>query len=172
MKNTSLHAAALVITLVLSWITAVPALADKPEHAGKGKGHDKSGWHEKGKGQDKRASKDDDRARDRGRDSHFSERHRIVVHDYYQEQFQSRQRCPPGLAKKRNGCLPPGQAKKWKYGKPLPQSVVFYDLPPQLVVQLPRAPEGYRYVRVAADILLIAVGTAIVIDAIEDLGRM
>jgi hypothetical protein len=49
---------------------------------------------------------------------------------------------------------------------------VYYDLPPQLVVRLPRAPDGYRYVRVAADILLIAVGTAIVIDAIEDLGRM
>jgi len=33
-------------------------------------------------------------------------------------------------------------------------------------------PAGHRYVRVAADILLIAVGTAMVVDAIEDLGKM
>ncbi|RWR53174.1 excinuclease ABC subunit A [Sinirhodobacter ferrireducens] len=24
--------------------------------------------------------------------------------------------CPPGLAKKNNGCMPPGQAKKWQRG--------------------------------------------------------
>jgi Ni/Co efflux regulator RcnB len=32
-------------------------------------------------------------------------------------------------------------------------------------------PAGHRYVRVAADILLIAVGTGMVVDAIEDIGR-
>ena len=31
---------------------------------------------------------------------------------------------------------------------------------------------GYRYVRVASDILMIAAGTGMVADAIEDLGRM
>lgn len=25
--------------------------------------------------------------------------------------------CPPGLAKKHNGCMPPGQAKKWQRGE-------------------------------------------------------
>ncbi len=32
-------------------------------------------------------------------------------------------------------------------------------------------PLGYRYVRVAGDILLIATGTSMVMDAIMDLGR-
>ncbi len=32
-------------------------------------------------------------------------------------------------------------------------------------------PAGYKYVRVANDILLIAIGTSIVVDAIEDLMR-
>jgi hypothetical protein len=172
MKPSKLYAATLAILVAVSGIAAGPAYADKPEHAGKGKGHDKSSRHDKGKGHEGKDSKRDDRGPDRGRGSHFSEPQRIVVHEYYDEQFQSRKGCPPGLAKKRNGCMPPGQAKKWKYGKPLPREVVYYDLPPQLVVRLPRAPHGYRYVRVAADILLIAVGTAIVIDAIEDLGRM
>lgn len=172
MNRSNVHAALLAISIAISGIAAGPAYADKPEHAGKGKGHDKSSRHDKGKGHDGKDSKHDDQGRDRGRGSHFSEPQRIVVHEYYEEQFQSRKRCPPGLAKKRNGCMPPGQAKKWKYGKPLPPSVVYYELPPQLVIRLPPAPRGQRYVRVAGDILLIAVGTAIVVDAIEDLGRM
>ena len=52
------------------------------------------------------------------------------------------------------------------------RDVIFHDLPPALVVELGRPPAGHRFVRVASDILLIAVGTGMVIDAIEDLGRM
>jgi Ni/Co efflux regulator RcnB len=33
-------------------------------------------------------------------------------------------------------------------------------------------PEGHKFVRVASDILLIAIGTSLVVDAIEDLGRL
>jgi Ni/Co efflux regulator RcnB len=68
--------------------------------------------------------------------------------------------------------MPPGQAKKWRVGQPLPSDVIFYDLPPQLVVSLGTPPAGHRFVRVASDILLIAVGTGMVLDAIEDLGAM
>jgi Ni/Co efflux regulator RcnB len=68
--------------------------------------------------------------------------------------------------------MPPGQAKKWSVGRPLPREVIYYDVPSTLVVQFDRPPAGYRYVRVAGDILLIAVGTRMVIDAIQDLGRM
>ena len=99
----------------------------------------------------------------------FGDRQRTVVHDYYGRDRESGF-CPPGLAKKHNGCMPPGQAKKWRVGAPLPRDVVYYDLPPRLVVQLGVPPAGHRYVRVAADILLIAVGTGMVIDAIDDLG--
>ena len=56
-------------------------------------------------------------------------------------------------------------------GQPLPVGVVYYDLPPTLSVQLGVPPAGHRFVRVAADILLIAIGTGMVVDAIEDLGR-
>ena len=81
--------------------------------------------------------------------------------------------CPPGLAKKHNGCLPPGQAKKrWTIGRPLPREVIFYNLPPTLVVELGVPPPGYRFVRVANDLLLIAIGTGMVLDAVTDLGRL
>lgn len=102
---------------------------------------------------------------------YFSDQHRSAIHDYYSAQI-SRGFCPPGLAKKQNGCMPPGQAKKWTIGRPLPRDVIFYDLPRPLLDRLDRVPTGYRYVRVATDILLIAIGTGMVIDAIEDLGRM
>ena len=38
--------------------------------------------------------------------------------------------CPPGLAKKHNGCLPPGQAKaRWRVGQRLPAAYQNYDVP-------------------------------------------
>jgi Ni/Co efflux regulator RcnB len=101
----------------------------------------------------------------------FDTRQQTVVREYYGKEFKVGH-CPPGLAKKKNGCMPPGQAKKWRRGAPLPRDVVFYDLPPKLVVEIGLPPAGHRYVRVANDILLIAVGTGMVLDAIEDLNRM
>lgn len=105
---------------------------------------------------------------------HFEDQHRVAVRQYfgehYGEQYRGR-RCPPGLAKKQNGCMPPGLAKKWQIGRPLPGNVIYYDVPPPLVMQIGLPPAGHRYVRVAGDILLIAIGTGMVLDAIHDLGR-
>ena len=53
-----------------------------------------------------------------------------------------------------------------------PRDVIFYDLPHVLLQQLGNPGPDYRYVRVAADILLIAMGTGMVIDAIQDLSGM
>ena len=156
------HIYAIVIGALLA---APPALADKPEWAGKGKGHDKSEWRGKGKGHEGR----DHRGERGGR--HFGEEQRVIVYDYYGESFRSG-RCPPGLAKKNNGCMPPGQAKKWRVGRPLPHDVIYYEPPRELIVRLGPPPAGHRYVRVAADILLITVGSAMVVDAIQDLGRV
>ena len=80
-------------------------------------------------------------------------------------------RRPSGEKRAKNGCLPPGQAKKWRKGAPLPAGVVYYDVPRSVVLTLGVPPAGYKYVRVAADILMIAVGTSMVIDAVEDLMR-
>ena len=102
----------------------------------------------------------------------FDEAQHAAVRGWYGKEIEAGH-CPPGLAKKHNGCLPPGQAKKrWTLGRPLPREVIFYDLPPPLVVELGVPPAGYRYARVANDVLLIAIGTGMVSDAITDLGRM
>ena len=103
--------------------------------------------------------------------SYFADPQRVVVREYYEPRMKAG-KCPPGLKKKDNGCLPPGQAKNWRRGQPLPVEVVYYPVPQAVQVRLGTPPAGHRFVRVASDILLIAIGTSMVIDAIEDLGRL
>jgi hypothetical protein len=86
---------------------AAPAVA-KPPHA-KGKGHNAERVDERG---------------------------RLVDREYrrgYQDRIggyaQRAQGCPPGLAKKNNGCLPPGQAKKLGVGDRLPSYLGGYNVP-------------------------------------------
>ena len=67
--------------------------------------------------------------------------------------------------------MPPGQAKKWQMGQPLPREVVYYSVPQPLLVRIGPPPSGYRYVRVADDILMISIGTKMVVDAIQNLSR-
>ena len=155
---------ALVITLLLAF--SLPALADKPSWAGN------KGNNSKNNKKDKANSSSHDKYSDVvNLNVYFNNEQRKVIRNYYQEEYH-RGHCPPGLAKKNNGCMPPGQAKKWKKGYPLPRDVVYYDLPSALVVQLGRPSKGNRYVRVANDVLLMAVGTGMIVDAIQDISSM
>jgi len=100
------------------------------------------------------------------------DRDRNTTYSYYRTEYAAG-RCPPGLAKKGNGCMPPGQAKKqWELGRPLPMDVYYEPLPVVLVRQLSPAPAGYQYVRVANDILMMVIGTRLIAGAVADLGSM
>lgn len=161
---------ALAVAAVLG-LGAAPAFADKPSGAGHGNG--KSGKSEKSyKEKNHKKSDDERREWEHKHGKHFRDHDREVAHNYYRNAYHKSKHCPPGLAKKHNGCMPPGQAKKWHYGRPLPREVIFYEVPRALVIELPPPPSGYRYVRVASDILMIAVGTGMVVDAITDLGAL
>lgn len=81
--------------------------------------------------------------------------------------FSAGKFCPPGLAAKNNGCLPPGIAKRYTIGETLPEGVSYelitdleqYDLLP---------PDGeWLYYLVDGDILKIADDMFTVIDAFE-----
>ena len=74
--------------------------------------------------------------------AYFDDRNRNAVQTYYASAGQGGKGCPPGLAKKNNGCMPPGQAKKWHVGQPLPATVVTYPVPHQIVIGLPPVPSG------------------------------
>ena len=95
-----------ILVFALAGLLAVgPAFAEKPSWAGQ-KGEKGS----KGQRSEQSEGRDEARGRDT-RVAHFADPHRSAVRDYYGSQFQSG-RCPPGLAKKHNGCMPSGQAKK------------------------------------------------------------
>lgn len=153
-----------ILALAIAGIlAATPALADK----NKGQGDDKkSNKHERN---EKHLNQADDQ-REVRKNTHFNDRQRTIIQDYYSRRVNSGD-CPPGLAKKNNGCMPPGQAKKWTVGQPLPRDLIFHNLPREVEEQLGPPPSRQRYVRVANDILLIATGNGTVVDAIENWGN-
>jgi Ni/Co efflux regulator RcnB len=156
MQSTNFTRAVSIALLALG-LAATPAHAEKPDWAGKGKGHGKGASESKGASRQATQFRGDQQA---------------AVRDYYAAEFRNG-RCPPGLAKKHNGCMPPGQAAKhWRVGQPLPAVADRHAVPPQLIARIGPPPAGYEYVRVASDILMIAVGTRMVVDAISDLGRI
>jgi hypothetical protein len=79
--------------------------------------------------------------------------------------------CPPGLAKKHDGCLPPGQAKKIYrdavIGHRVPPNAV-YAIPQHMRATLPRAPYGYRYAVVNDQVVLVSRNN-MVVDIVRDI---
>jgi uncharacterized low-complexity protein len=99
----------------------------------------------------------------------FTKDDRAAARVYF-EGKHGKGKCPPGLAKKNNGCLPPGHAKKrYVVGQKLPKDVVFEEPPVELTVKIRPAPAGYRYVMLDGDLVKLAVGTMLVVDAIDGL---
>ena len=76
-----------------------------------------------------------------------------------------RRHCPPGLAKKNTGCLPPGIAKKYAIGQRLPDDIIWHPVSDDLRKLLKPVP-GYQYVQVDKDILLVGEATKKVVDAV------
>lgn len=101
----------------------------------------------------------------------FGEADREAARAYFAQKY-GKNNCPPGLAKKNNGCLPPGQAKKrYQVGQKLSRDVIYVDAPAELVVKLKPPLAGHKYVILDGDLVKLAVGTLLVVDAIEGLTR-
>ena len=134
------------LALALSLVDSIALFAQKPKE-------------QKGKSQDSQVT------------VLFSDTEREAARLYFVKEY-GRGNCPPGLAKKQNGCLPPGQAKKrYVVGHSLPQKIVVENLPVELSVRIRPAPPGYRYGILDGDLVKLAVGTMLVVDAIEGLVR-
>ena len=95
--------------------------------------------------------------------SFIKDHDRDVLARYLKE---NRKSCPPGLAKKRNGCLPPGQAKKYGRGDIIPEGVKLQTLPERILEELLRPPVGTAYARVDDNVYLINESTRKVIEAV------
>ena len=179
-----MRTASIAFIAILCAALALPALADNDKGKGQGNGQGQG----QGKGQGKgKADKDNDNDNDndrRGRAVIVTPNQQIVpyqqvviidrdrdrVRSYYRTEYAAG-RCPPGLAKKNNGCLPPGQVnKRWVIGQPLPPEIVYYPMPRELWTQLTPPPYGYEYVRVNDDIVLIAIATRVIAGLLGNLG--
>jgi len=162
--------ATLALGVLLASTCAFADKGEKGEKHGHGKKHDYYDDDRRHEYRREDYPRYDNRRDDISIQLYFGNNDRRIVNEYYAPEFRSGH-CPPGLAKKGNGCMPPGQAKKWRKGHALPQGIAYYDLPPDLVYRMPPPPRGHRYVRVGPDILLLSTGSGIVVDAIIDIGR-
>jgi Ni/Co efflux regulator RcnB len=191
--NTTYRGSRLLVLLLATVIGAAPALAQPPWAGGGGKGnggggedkhernarpsHDdrvESGHGKGGKGGGKSHGGDDGAKGNHASGkpqpgAYFNDRSRDAVRTYYASAGHGGKGCPPGLAKKNNGCMPPGQAKKWDVGQPVPRGVTLYSVPQPVIVHLPPAPYGYRYARIGNDIVLVQQQNNIIVDIIVGL---
>ena len=165
----------LVALAIASLFIAGPAFAK--DHDNDGHGNDKHAQKQQDKAE-KRADKDREKAqkqaakrerRDIKPGTYFNDQHRTFARQYYSEHYGRGHNCPPGLAKKNNGCMPPGQARKWDVGQPIPRGVTVYSVPQPVLVHLPPAPYGYRYARIGGDIVLVQQQNNLIVDIIQGL---
>lgn len=147
---------AIINVVIAVVIASSAAFANKPDSPGNS-GKQKSDPQEK---TERAVQNQDDSAQ-----GYFND-HRITSIRNYYGKHPGAKDCPPGLAKKNNGCLPPGQAKKWRRGETLPPGVMYSDLPSALLAELGKIPKGQKVVIADDEVLLINVATRMVIDAL------
>ena len=167
-KN-SLRIVALAIASLLMAGSAI-AKKDGDDHD-KGGGKHSEKYEEKAeKRADKAAKKAEKQHReDIKQGAYFNDQQRILVREYYTTRYSNNKRCPPGLAKKNNGCLPPGQVQDLVVGQPVPKNVTVYQVAQPVIRKLPPAPVGYRYERIGGDIVLVQQENNIIVDIIKGL---
>ncbi len=140
-----------------------PAGKGKPEaHGSKSEKMDKHA----NKGENKKSEKMDhaDKSKiEKSKHAAIASEDMKLLRDFLKEDHAKN--CPPGLAKKENGCLPPGIAKKYTVGKPLPSGVNMSNLPASLLNKLHPA-AGHKYGKIDNDIVLISEATKKVVDAV------
>ncbi len=162
-----------IITLAIASLLMVGTAFAKNQ----GDEHEKGGGKHAQKHEDKtqkRADKAEKKAEKREREevkqgAYFNDQQRTVVRQYYTTTYSNTKRCPPGLAKKNNSCLPPGQVQDLVVGQPVPKNVTVYQVAQPVIRKLPAAPAGYRYERIGGDIVLVQQESNIVVDIIKGL---
>ncbi|MCB9987513.1 MAG: DUF1236 domain-containing protein [Rhodospirillales bacterium] len=82
---------------------------------------------------------------------------RIIIGDYLKAHYRPQ---------------PRGFNRPYLVGAPLPRDVMYQPLPRNVLVRLRPVPSGYEYVRVDNDILLMAVATHKIVDAVAILSRL
>lgn len=101
--------------------------------------------------------------------AYFNDQQRAHASQYYSTTYTNSKHCPPGLAKKNNGCMPPGQIQDLVVGQLIPANVKVFPVAQPVIQKLPFAPFSYRYERIGGNIVLVQPQTNIVVDVIKGL---
>jgi Ni/Co efflux regulator RcnB len=160
-----MRAVSVAFVSILCVAVAAPAFADNDKDKGHGHGH----------GGPKVERNDNDQGHDNGagapRQIMIIDRDRDTVRTYYRKEFAAGN-CSPGLAKKNNGCLPPGQANRaWAVGQSLPPDIISQPMPRELRTQLTPPPAGYEYARVDDNIVLMSTGNRTIAGMVGNIGN-
>ncbi|MCL2589798.1 MAG: RcnB family protein, partial [Betaproteobacteria bacterium] len=91
---------------------------------------------------------------------------------------QYRAAPPPRVTYRKMAPLPRGSyatyqqrpGRSWRMGRSLPRTVVYQEIPSPQIYNLAPPPRNHRYVRVGNDILLLAIGTGLIVNALYDIG--
>lgn len=157
---------------------ASPAEARKPDYVERQQMYDRN--YDDDRSNDNRDERPQDREADHREQqpkieprhdaySQFDTSRRDNIQGYLRDSYYKR--CPPGLRKKHNGCLPPGQAKKrYVIGEALPPS--YRPVPEALLVRIGPPPPGTFYAYMDNDVLLVAEATRHILDAVTLLSAM
>lgn len=159
----------ILLTCVAVLLASSVAVADK---GGQGKGGgkpDKGASHgaskNKGGGPGKADSEGGGQAASKGKGpKKFESSDRSTIQSWYRDEYASSGNCPPGLAKKNNGCMPPGQARKWDVGSTLPADVYIAPVPSALRATLVAPMPGYDYGYVDGGVVLFGTDSRVVVD--------
>ena len=168
----SKNSLSIVALAIASLLMAGSAIAKK-DGDDRDKGGNKHGQKHESKN-DRDDDKGEKKAEKRQREdikqgAYFNDQQRVFARQYYTTTYKDGKRCPPGLAKKNNGCLPPGQVRNWAVGQPVPTNVTVYSVAQPVIRMLPPAPVGYRYARLGNDIVLVQQQNNIIVDIIQGL---
>jgi hypothetical protein len=105
-------------------------------------------------------------------------RDRSLIQNYYRTQANKSGHCPPGLAKRNDGCQPPGEQRRatsMGAAPPAPvpaappppavSSAQISPLPRPLLERLTAAPNGYSYGYSNGSVVLYATGSRAIADS-------
>ena len=165
-----------IVTLAIASLLLAGSAIAKKDGDDNEKGGNKHGqkYERKNDRDDDKGEKKAEKAEKRQREdikqgAYFNDQQRVFARQYYTTTYKDGKRCPPGLAKKNNGCLPPGQVRSWAVGQPVPTNVTVYSVAQPVIRMLPPAPVGYRYARLGNDIVLVQQQNNIIVDIIQGL---
>lgn len=148
-------------SLGLAIICASPHIANAKDHGddhGNGRGKHEKKW-----------DRDDDnekhsRTISRSSSYRFQPAEREVIIRYLTRDYGGK--CPPGLAKKHNGCIPPGHQARYRPGIILDNEAEWQEPPVEIIEHLRPAPIHTRYVMVDKNVLLVSEATKKILDAV------